>query len=109
MCCPHPIEKQQQRVKQAAVLEVSSCGSGGSGRPCEVGLSSFSVFSLLYQQYHHMLWKNRRFWYQCPAVPEGHRRVLIQPVKASHCLLSRWLTVAVIWTEHTHSHTHFLL
>lgn len=42
-----------------------------------------------------------------PSVPEAHRRVLIRPVKASHCPLSRWLTVGVIWTQHTRSHTHF--
>lgn len=47
LCCPHPVEKLQQRVKQAAALEASSCGSGGSGRPCEAGLSSF-LFSPSY-------------------------------------------------------------
>lgn len=60
----------------------------------------------LYQQHHHMLQKNRRFWYHCPTVPEAHRRVLIQPVKASLCLPSRWFDCCchLDWT-HTFSHT----
>lgn len=104
-CCPHLIEKQQQRVKQAAALEVSSCGSGGFWTSLWGGFVTGSYTSSIITCF-------RRTGASGTIVPPYLRHTdvsLFSPSKRLFVSRHAGLTVAVIWTGHTHSHTRFLL